>query len=59
MKSSEPIIWQEDRLKTQLEELAKTVSPELKEGNWYKYSICFKKEKNGKVLVRSPQTQEL
>ncbi len=43
--------WREEKIRNLEHELAKTVSSNLKEGNWYNYTIRFKKDKDGKVII--------
>lgn len=53
------IQWEDEQLNNLIDQLLKRVSKQVKENIWYKYSICFKKEKKGNILIRTPQANEL
>lgn len=53
------IEWSDEQLPRMVEQLVKTISKEVKEEIWYKYTLCFKKDKKGVVLIRNPKATEL
>ena len=56
--SLQPVVWEEDRLRETLNDVVKIVTKELKDDVWYNYSFCFKKCKNGEIIIRNPTPDE-
>lgn len=51
--------WREEKINDLAKELAKNLSHSLKEGNWYLYSLRFKKDKNGQIIISDPSLNEI
>lgn len=50
--------WQQEKINELAQDLAKTISFNLKEGNWYNYTLRFKKEKGGKIIICDSNTEK-
>jgi hypothetical protein len=51
--------WREDKINELALELAKNLASNVKEGNWYLYSLRFKKDKNGQIIISDPSLDEI
>lgn len=56
---SQQIIWNDENQDKLIKELIKLVSKQVKEDQWFHYNICFKKCKNGELIIRNPESKEL
>jgi hypothetical protein len=59
MNLNQKIIWEDEDVNKAVEHLINLISKEAKEEVWLKYQICFKKCKNGEIIVRNPETKEI
>ncbi len=50
--------WQQEKINELAQELAKAISFNLKEGNWYNYTLRFKKDVGGKIIIKDAITNK-
>lgn len=50
--------WQQEKINELAHELAKAISFNLKEGNWYNYTLRFKKDVGGKIIIKDDVTNK-
>lgn len=51
--------WKEEKIKELATELAKEISTSVKEEVWYMYSLRFKKDRQGNVILSDPSADEI